>query len=262
MRLDAGIGATAQPCLRHAWAGPVLPASLFTGNTAGFLYDPSRRDSLFQDAAATIPVTEAGQPVGCIRDLSGRGIHATQSTAAARPIYQTDGTLHWLNFDGVDDHLVTATITWGAGPVSMGVGVHKLSTDRATIIEGTGAPRFSLEGPGPLGQDFMGFLWTTLSVNASARVMASAPVSSVLTSSYDMATRTLTLTLNGATTATATATSGSGNFASSACTIGRRAGAAQYLSGRIYCILGLGRALSVAEGAQLTAWLNARTGAF
>lgn len=33
------------------------------------------------------------------------GNHLTQPTAAARPTYQTDGTLHWLQFDGVDDNL-------------------------------------------------------------------------------------------------------------------------------------------------------------
>ena len=38
-----------------------------------------------------------------VRELHGN--HAAQAVAAARPIYRTDGTLHWLEFDGVDDHL-------------------------------------------------------------------------------------------------------------------------------------------------------------
>ncbi len=42
-----------------------------------------------------------------IRELSGN--HATQSTSAARPIYRTDGVLHWLEFDGVDDRLFAAS---------------------------------------------------------------------------------------------------------------------------------------------------------
>ncbi len=41
------------------------------------------------------------------------GNHATQSTSAARPIYRTDGTLHWLEFDGVDDRLLTSSIQFG-----------------------------------------------------------------------------------------------------------------------------------------------------
>ena len=42
-----------------------------------------------------------------VRELPGN--HATQSTTAAKPTYRTDGTLHWLEFDGDDDQLV-ATI--------------------------------------------------------------------------------------------------------------------------------------------------------
>nr|WP_300306908.1 phage tail protein I [Halomonas sp.] len=33
------------------------------------------------------------------------GAHAIQSVSAARPTYRTDGVMHWLEFDGVDDHL-------------------------------------------------------------------------------------------------------------------------------------------------------------
>jgi len=83
----------------------VLSTLLGAGDEAGVWYDPSDLDTLFQDAAGTTPVTTAGQPVGLIMDKSGNGNHATQPTAAKRPTYQTDGTLHWLAFDGVDDAL-------------------------------------------------------------------------------------------------------------------------------------------------------------
>jgi|SRR5690554_1781941 len=39
-----------------------------------------------------------------IRELPGN--HASQSSSAARPVYRTDGTLHWLEHDLVDDALV------------------------------------------------------------------------------------------------------------------------------------------------------------
>lgn len=51
---------------------------------------------LFQDSAATIPVQTDGDPVGFILDRSGNQYHATHPTDANRPIYRTDGTLHWL----------------------------------------------------------------------------------------------------------------------------------------------------------------------
>jgi hypothetical protein len=41
---------------------------------------------MFQDSAGTTPVTAVEQPVGLIRDKSGRGNHASQSTAASRPV--------------------------------------------------------------------------------------------------------------------------------------------------------------------------------
>ena len=42
--------------------------------------------TMFQDSAGTIPVTAVEQPVGLALDKSGRGNHASQPTAAARPV--------------------------------------------------------------------------------------------------------------------------------------------------------------------------------
>jgi hypothetical protein len=81
------------------------PADLFFLGEQGAYYTPGDISTLFQDAAGTTPVTADGDPVGLMLDQSGNGNHATQSTSAARPIYRTDGTLHWLEFDGVDDVL-------------------------------------------------------------------------------------------------------------------------------------------------------------
>lgn len=85
------------------------PLSLFAASEQGAWYDPSDLSTLFQDSAGTIPVTADGQPVGKILDKSGRGNHASQATAASRPLYKTDGTYHWLQFDGVDDSLATVS---------------------------------------------------------------------------------------------------------------------------------------------------------
>ena len=88
---------------------PFSPLSLFAQNEQGAWYDPSDLSTMFQDAAGTTPVTADGQPVGKILDKSGNNNHASQATAAARPLYKTDGTFHWLQFDGVDDSLSTAS---------------------------------------------------------------------------------------------------------------------------------------------------------
>ena len=60
--------------------------AMFLGGEQGAWYDPSDMSTLFQDAAGTTPVTAVEQPVGRILDKSGRGNHATQTTAASRPV--------------------------------------------------------------------------------------------------------------------------------------------------------------------------------
>jgi hypothetical protein len=86
-----------------------LQQLLFGNGEQGVFYVPQPKvdgqQVLFTDAAGTIPVVADGDPVGLMLDLSGNGSNATQSVAARRPIYRTDGVLHWLEFDGVDDFL-------------------------------------------------------------------------------------------------------------------------------------------------------------
>lgn len=98
-----------RPLIRGGLRGVIpgvvwTPAALFADGQQGVWYEP-KPEYLYQDSAGTTPVTADGQPVGYMQDLSGNGNHATQSTAAAKPLYRTDGTLHWLEGDGVDDYL-------------------------------------------------------------------------------------------------------------------------------------------------------------
>ncbi len=258
MRLGFGIGVTArQPTRRSATL-----AGLFTTGTKGFFYDSSQLSSLFQDVAGTIPVTAAGQAVARINDLSGLGNHALQPTTFARPVYQTDGTRHWLAFDGVDDHLLTPSINWASLNVTIATGIRKTVDTRATILDGVGAPRFTIEAPGPSGGDFAAFLWSTLAVNATARIPAPAPTSAVLMSSFDMTTRVVQMALNAGTPVSATAASGSGVFADGVCAIGRRTGSSQFLNGRLFGLVAISRVLTPGETSQANTFLNARTGAY
>lgn len=70
----------------HTLALSARVARMFVNGEQGAWYDPSDMSTLSQDEAGTVPVTAAGQPVGRILDISGRGNHATQATAASRPI--------------------------------------------------------------------------------------------------------------------------------------------------------------------------------
>lgn len=89
---------------------PFTPLDLFKNGEHGAWYDPSDLSTLFQDAAGTIPVTADGDPVGLMLDKSGNGNHATQSTSARRPVYHTDGVMHWLEADGVNDFMLTKPV--------------------------------------------------------------------------------------------------------------------------------------------------------
>lgn len=87
-----------------------VPSRLFLQGELGAHYDPSDLSTLFQDVGGFVPVENDGDPVALMLDKSGNGLHASQMTAAAQPVYRTDGTLHWLEADGVDDELKTAVI--------------------------------------------------------------------------------------------------------------------------------------------------------
>lgn len=64
----------------------VVPGVIFSSGREGIWLDPSDFASMFQDTAATVPVTAVGQSVALIRDKSGRGNHASQATASKRPV--------------------------------------------------------------------------------------------------------------------------------------------------------------------------------
>jgi len=81
------------------------PLQLFLAGVLGVWFDPSDLSTLFQDAAGTIPVTSDGDPVGLMLDKSGNGYHASQSVSGSRLVYRTDGTVHRLEFNGVNSFL-------------------------------------------------------------------------------------------------------------------------------------------------------------
>ena len=92
-----------RPLMRPLFPGESwTPLSLFSNGEQGAFYLPEP-ENLFQDAAGTTPVTADGDPVGLMLDKSGNGNHASQANSLRRPIYRTDGVLHWLEGDGVDD---------------------------------------------------------------------------------------------------------------------------------------------------------------
>ena len=118
------------------------PLDLFAGGKQGAWYDPSDKSTLFQDVAGTVPVTKDGDPVALMRDKSGNNNHATQTVSAARPIYKTDGILHWLSFDGVDDHFLAYYSSYLTQPAILALAVQLIELTTVRVLV-SGASSFN-----------------------------------------------------------------------------------------------------------------------
>ena len=228
-------------CSRSRLRNPLLftPLNLFSTGEQGAWYDPSDMATLFQDDAGTIPVTAAGQVVGRMRDKSGNNHHATQVTAASKPILRNTGTLWWLEFDGVDDFLSTGNIDLSAtDEVSVFTGLRKLS-DAATAI----AVEFGN------GNDAQGIFYALNvaggafqcksrgSVNAFLNTAVyAAPFTGVVSMISNISAPSLVARVNTIQTSTATS-QGTGNYGNYPLYIGRRAGTSLPFFGNIYGLI-------------------------
>jgi len=103
--------------------------------------------TVFTNTTRTIPA-EVGQAVGGLADLSGNGNHATQATAAARPIYQTAPDR--VTIDGVDDRMTVTVPTGGFE------GTMVLATDQGTASYGVTIPAGAYDIGGRGGLYFPG----------------------------------------------------------------------------------------------------------
>lgn len=184
---------------------------------------------------------------GTISNISFRelpGNHASQAVSASRPIYRTDGTLHWLEFDGVDDFL-------SVQPVDMS------HTNQQVIYAG-------LRKEGADGS-FRALIETGTNVNSTRGVLISAPssdsdanyriranagagaenISSSTGSFSGVTTNVITgvhapgvvgtrLSVDGQEVSSGLAANNNGNFENVAWTIGSRLGTTAFFLGRVY----------------------------
>jgi len=252
-------------------AKPFSPLSLFAAGEQGAWYDPSDFTTMFQDSAGSTPVTAVGQSVGRILDKSGRGNHASQATAASRPVLQIDGTgKYYLAFDGVDDFLVTNTVTPGTDKAQVFVGIRKLSDAAEGLIVELGSATvlnggFSLtHAGGSLAEKYtFRSKGTSNQYALTTDAQFNAPTTSVVTGLGDIGGANATLRVNGSTVHVKTADQGTGNYGAYPIYIGRRGGTTGPFNGRIYSLI-------VRYGANLTAGqisnteraVNSKTGAY
>lgn len=250
--------------MRQQQVAGYSPSDLFAASEQGAWYDPSDLSTMFQDSAGTVPVTAVGQPVGLIRDKSGRNNHASQITATKRPLYQVANGYAHLAFDGIDDALATNSINFTASDkMTVWTGVRKFSEAVAIIVELSTAVtsqngamvmysqaaelRFGVKGSTPFTEIVSG---------------AAAPVTKVITGIASISTDVLILRSNGAQANTSAADQGTGNFGNYPLFVGARDQTSLHFTGNIYSMIIRGAQSSEAQIASTENYINSRTGAF
>ena len=240
--------------LRWVNALQSLITSLFSSNEQGAFYIPMPvvlgTQALFQDAAGTTPVTADGDPVGKMIDQSGNGYHAIQSVSGSRPVYRTDGVLHWLEFDGVDDRLFNYDFS-RSNPDSLFFALEWTS---------------SFAGNKPLDGSFNNV--ASISVFPDGRIRAFSGGSGVIspagsisldepyvgTAIFNLADSEIRI--NGASTGGTT-----GAMSTNGLIIGGVSNGAEDFSGKLFSVISLGRLASTSEIESVEAYLANLSGA-
>lgn len=192
-----------------------------------------------------------GQPVGLIRDKSGRGNHASQVTTTKRPVLQQDAYgRYYLKFDGVDDFLATGSINFSStDKITNITGVYR-SDDTGRIVFELSATTNSNNGAFAfISGTNVGFTWGEYSrgdalVNSGqiAGVSNAAPDLAVISATHDIAGDLSRFRRNGVYGTDGTADKGAGNFGNYPLYIGARAGTSLFFNGRIYGLIVRGAA--------------------
>jgi hypothetical protein len=233
------------------------PLSLFASGEQGGWYDPSDLSTMFQLSTGTTAVA-VNDPVGYIADKSGRGNHLTQANTASRPVLRQDaGGKYYLEFDGVDDKLLNATLDIAAQPITLAaVGrIQNAGSSRGNYFDGSNTSPASASAQRCI-------LGSQTSTNY--RVFAGLEVNSAA-SSRDTENHVLIGVANGVTAAlyedgVSIATGNAGTQVFDGLTVGgeyRSTNLTQQLNGHFYGGVVVG---SLADVSLLTEWLAEKAG--
>ena len=171
-----------------------------------------------------------------------------------------------LVFDGVDDWLVTNTITPGIDKAQVFAGVRKLSDAELGVAAELGTDAqdgsFFLAIPATASPSLQFFSRGTANAFATANSGYAAPITNVVTGLGDVSGDSAILRINGAQAASSTADQGTGNYGNYPLYIGRRGGTTLPFNGQIYSlIVRFGANLPADTIASTESWVNWKTGA-
>ncbi|SNS29157.1 hypothetical protein [Antarctobacter heliothermus] len=198
-----------------------------------------------------------------VRELPGA--HAAQPISARRPTYQTADSLNWLNFDGIDDLLLTPSVSLSAtSRLSLFAGVRKPSDAvRGVVVNqiAHGARSFALYAPSSGGSpNFAATAGNTTLVNAM--VTSAAPITTVLEATHDIgASAAQGLSVNGGTPAVVTGGTGAAStFQDGALGIGGFVTGERWFNGRLYGLVVRGAETSAFASSNTTRFMAAKIG--
>jgi len=177
----------------------------------------------------------------------------------------------YLAFDGVDDGMVTGTITPATDKAQIFAGVRKLSDAARGVIVELGDQSvgingiISLQTPAPSLTGIRFSSWGSIQASGVADVSTSfsAPITAILTGLGDISGDVSEISVNGLLRQTATADQGTGNYLAYPLYIGRRGGTTLPFNGRIYSlIVRFGANLTTGQITATESWVNGETGAY
>lgn len=213
-------------------------------------FDSSDLSTLFQDAGGSVPVSRDGDAVALIRDKSGSGRHLYATAPDHRPIYKTLSGLSWLGFAGTGMAL-SSRYTTPVGNWAIAWASRKADTSiNGGMVWGTTGTANNWAGDNILGFH--------PDINVAGMQVDGAFGSASATTDHvvviNVAGGALTMYQDGvpgATTVGVTALSGDGITFQDPSYI---------MKGRIYQLMLVPRALTIAEIMELTTWLKEKAG--
>lgn len=125
---------------RRRSGGAANPLAIF-GSRLMLWNDWSDISTLYQDSAFSTPVAALNDPIGGVRDKSGKGNHATQGTSASRPLWSARVNL--LTYSEQFDNAAWLKIKSGTGVIPV------ITANAGTAPDGTSTAdraQFSLGG--------------------------------------------------------------------------------------------------------------------
>jgi hypothetical protein len=255
--VSSGMTAAIDPVDPEGFYRCSVTFSTVTALSGSFNIYPTESDGNFGTTAGrTLDAKEAQLELGSTATAYQRVTTQFDVTEAGVP------DAYYLNYDGINDSMATASFAWGTDKATVVAGVRKLSdaAGARTIVE-TSANSDSTNGTFRLGTDAATFTWRSRgTVSADTSGAGVQPITTVLTGIGDIAGDVARLRQNAAQVGEVLTDQGTGNYGTYQTFFGARAGTSVFFNGREYSQFAINRLLTEGELSDIEAYTAGRTG--